>query len=337
MTTNRQITLAKRPEGVPKADDFKLVEGERPEPAEGEFLVRTNYLSVDPYMRGLISGRKSYMEPVEIGGLMPGGTVGAVVASRNAKFKEGDVVSGYWGWQEYAVQDGRGAMRFDTSLAPMSTSLGVLGMPGLTAYFGLLDIGQPKEGDMVFVSGGAGAVGSLVGQIAHIKGCKVAGSAGSDEKTVFMRNECRFDQAFNYKEVDDYGAKLKEICPGGVDVYFDNVGGPLTDAVFDRINMGARIVVCGQIDQYNNMKEEQGPRKLSQLILKCARAEGFLIFQFQDKWKDGIVQMAEWLKEGKLTYRETVVDGIEHAPDAFIGLFRGDNIGKQLVRVAKEG
>ena len=337
MATNRQITLAKRPEGMPKPDDFKLVQAEMPEPAEGQFLVRTNYLSVDPYMRGLISGRKSYMDPVEIGGLMQGGAAGTVLESRNDKFKKGDVVSGYWGWQEYAAQDGRGAMKFDTSLAPMSASLGVLGMPGLTAYFGLLDIGQPKEGETVFVSGGAGAVGSLVGQIAHIKGCKVAGSAGSDEKIAFMRDECKFDQAFNYKDVDDYDAKLKEVCPNGVDVYFDNVGGPLTDAVFDRINTGARIVVCGQIDQYNNMKEEQGPRKLWQLIVKCARAEGFLVFQFQDKWKEGIAQMARWLSEGKLTYRETIVDGLENAPDAFIGLFRGDNIGKQLVRVAPEG
>ena len=258
-TMNRQIVLAARPEGLPKPSDFRLVEAPVPELAEGQFLVKTNYLSVDPYMRGRISEAKSYAEPVQIGEVMVGGTVGTVVESRHPGYRPGEVVVGYWGWQEYAVSDGQGIERFDTSLAPMSTALGVLGMPGMTAYFGLLEIGKPKPGETVFVSGAAGAVGSLVGQIAKIKGCRVVGSAGSQPKVDYLTGELGFDAAFNYKEVKDYAAKLQEVCPNGIDVYFDNVGGPLTDAVFTQINVGARIVVCGQIDQYNATRPPRGP------------------------------------------------------------------------------
>ena len=235
---NRQIVLAARPEGLPKPSDFRLVETPIPELAEGQFLVKTNYLSVDPYMRGRISEAKSYAEPVQIGEVMVGGTVGTVVESRHPGYRPGEVVVGYWGWQEYAVSDGQGVERFDTSLAPMSTALGVLGMPGMTAYFGLLEIGKPKPGETVFVSGAAGAVGSLVGQIAKIKGCRVVGSAGSQQKVDYLIGELGFDAAFNYKDVKDYAAKLQEVCPKGIDVYFDNVGGPLTDAVFTQINVG---------------------------------------------------------------------------------------------------
>ena len=237
-TMNRQIVLAARPEGLPKPSDFQLVETPVPKPNNGQFLVKTNYLSVDPYMRGRISEAKSYAEPVQINEVMVGGTVGTVVESRHPGYQAGEVVVGYWGWQEYAISNGQGVEKFDTSLAPMSTALGVLGMPGMTAYFGLLEIGKPKQGETVFVSGAAGAVGSLVGQIAKIKGCRVVGSAGSQQKVDYVTGELGFDAAFNYKEVKDYEAKLEEVCPNGIDVYFDNVGGPLTDAVFTRSMSG---------------------------------------------------------------------------------------------------
>ena len=335
-TENRQIVLAARPEGLPKPSDFRLVEAPVPEPAAGQFLVKTNYLSVDPYMRGRISEAKSYAEPVQIGQVMVGGTVGTVVESRHPHYQPGDVVVGYWGWQEYAVLTGQDVVRFDTTLAPMSTALGVLGMPGMTAYFGLLEIGNPRPGETVFVSGAAGAVGSLVGQIAKIQGCRAVGSAGSQQKVDYLTGELGFDAAFNYKEVKDYAAKFQEVCPKGIDVYFDNTGGPLTDAAFTQINIGARIVVCGQIDQYNATRPPRGPRLLWHLIVKQARAEGFLVFQFAKRFHEGQQQVAQWIKEGRVKYRESIVDGLEHAPEAFIGLFHGENLGKQLVRVAKE-
>jgi len=337
MAVNRQILLAARPEGLPKESDFRLVAGEVPSPVEGQFLVKINYLSVDPYMRGRIREGKSYAEPVEVGDVMVGGTVGTVVQSRHPHYQPGDVVVGYWGWQEYALSDGKDVHRFDTSLAPMSTALGVLGMPGMTAYFGLLEIGQPKSGQTVFVSAAAGAVGSVVGQIAKLKGCRVVGSAGSQQKVDYLTGELGFDAAFNYKEASDYVAKLQEVCPDGIDVYYDNVGGALTDAVFQHINVGARIVVCGQIDQYNATEPPQGPRLLWHLIVKRARAEGFLVFDFAQRFGEAQGQLAAWLREGKIKYRETVVDGLENAPRAFIGLFGGENLGKQLVRVAEQG
>jgi hypothetical protein len=265
--------------------------------------------------------------------MMPARGVGAVVESKHPDYHPGDVVAGDWGWQEYSMSDGKGVRRVDASLAPISTSLGVLGMPGMTAYFGLLEIGRPKEGETVFISGAAGAVGSLVGQIARITGCRVFGSAGSDEKVAYLLNDLRFDGAFNYKEVRDYTAKLEELCPGGLDIYYDNVGGPVSDAAFGRINVGARIVVCGQISQYNNRTMSRGPRLLWRLVAQRARAEGFMVYQFTDRFPEGRRQMAQWLQEGRVTYRETITDGIENAPKAFIGLFTGQNIGKQLVRV----
>ena len=332
---NRQIILAERPKGMPQEADFKLVETDLPELAEGQFLARTNYLSVDPYMRGLIGGGASYMEPVPVGGVMIGGTVGTVVKSRHVSFREGDEVAGAWGWQEFGVSNGTGVERVEPSLAPVSTALGVLGAPGMTAYFGLLEIARPKAGESVFVSGAAGAVGSLAGQIAKLQGCRVAGSAGSDEKVAHLLNDLHFDAAFNYKPLarGDYYAKVQEACPNGVDVYFDNVGGSITDAVFPQLNVGARVVVCGQIEQYNLTRPAIGPRLLWYLIIKRARAEGFLVFQFADRYREAREQIAQWLRAGKITYRESVVDGLENAPKAFIGLFQGANIGKQLVRV----
>lgn len=336
---NRKIVLAAVPEGIPKESDFSLVETEMPRPGDGEFLVRINYLSVDPYMRGLIRGVPTYREPVRVGDDMVGDTVGTIVESRHPDYREGEVVAGYWGWREYAVSDGsENVRRFDTSLAPMSAAVGVLGMPGMTAYFGLLEIGEPREGETVFVSGAAGAVGSLVGQIAKIRGCRVVGSAGSQAKIDWLLNDLGFDAALNYKDYDcDALAKhLQDLYPDGVDVFFDNTGGHVCDAVFRRINVGARIVVCGQIDQYNATDKVVGPRLLWHLIVKRARAQGFLVFQFADRYAEGMRQMAEWLREGKIKYRETITDGLENAPAAFIGLFTGANTGKQVVRVSEE-
>ena len=331
---NRQITLAARPTGFPKETDFKLVEAPMPMPGQGEFVTRALYISVDPYMLGRMNEGPSYAAPVKLGEVMTGGVVGRIVESRHPQFQAGETVVGLFGWQDYAVSDGKGVMKVDPNLAPISTALGVLGMPGLTAYFGLLDIAQPKAGDTVVVSGAAGAVGSIAGQIAKIKGCRVVGVAGSDDKIAYVVNELGFDAGFNYKTTPDYPAKLRELCPHGIDCYFDNVGGALTDAVLRLINVHARIAICGQISQYNLEKPEMGPRLLSMLLIRQARAEGFLVFQFADRYGEGLRQLAEWLRQGKLKYREQIVEGLENAPRAFMGMLRGENTGKQLVKVA---
>jgi NADPH-dependent curcumin reductase CurA len=335
-TMNRQILLAARPVGFPKESDFKLVESPVPTPGEGQILVRSIYLSVDPYMRGRMNDVKSYAAPVPIGGVMGGGAVGKVIQSSNPAFNEGDIVEGMFGWQDYAVSDGQGVRKIDPALAPISTALGVLGMPGLTAYFGLLEIGNPQPGESVVVSGAAGAVGSLVGQIAKIKGCRVVGIAGADDKISYLTDELGFDGAFNYKTASDYHEKLKELCPKGIDVYFDNVGGEISDAVFRLLNTKARISICGQISQYNLEKPEMGPRLiLTSLLVKQARAEGFLVFQFVDRYPQGITQMAQWLREGKLKYREYIEEGIENTPRAFMAMLKGRNVGKQLLKVSE--
>jgi len=331
---NKQITLAARPVGFPKESDFKLVESPLPTPGPGQMLVRALYLSVDPYMRGRMSSAKSYAAPVELGGVMTGGVVGQVVESRHAQFAAGEIVEGMFGWQQYAASDGKGVRKVDPKLAPISTALGVLGMPGMTAYFGLLEIGKPQAGETVVVSGAAGAVGSLVGQIAKIVGCHVVGIAGTDEKVRYVVEVLRFDSAFNYHSTANYYRRLLELCPQGIDVYFDNVGGAITDAVVRLINVRARLVICGQISQYDLTRPETGPRWLWALIVKQARAEGFLVFQFADRFEEGLRQMARWLQEGKLKYRESVIEGIENAPRAFLGMLKGENIGKQLVKVA---
>ncbi len=333
---NRQVTLAARPVGRPKESDFALVESPIPELEEGQFLIRTIYLSVDPYMRGRMNDRKSYAEPVKLGEVMVGEAVGKVEASKHPKFEVGDIVAGRIGWQEYCVTDGTEIRKVRTGGQPISTALGVLGMPGLTAYFGLLDIANPQPGETVVISGAAGAVGSTVGQIAKIKGCRVIGIAGSDEKVAYLIDELGFDAAFNYKTTDDYIKKLAELCPDGIDVYFDNVGGPLTDAVFPLINVNARVAVCGQIALYNSTELEQGPRLLWKLIEKQARMEGFLVFQFVDRFREAMADLAKWVDEGKIKYRERIDDGLENAPKIFLGLFDGVNTGKQLVRVSQE-
>ena len=331
---NKQITLAARPAGLPTESDFQLVESPIPSPLDGEVLVRGIYLSVDPYMRGRMRDTPSYAAPVGIGEVMVGSVVGEVVESKHPRRRPGDIVEGFLGWQQYAVAKGEDLRPVDPAIAPISTALGVLGMPGLTAYFGLLDIGQPKPGETVVVSGAAGAVGSLAGQIAKIQGCHVVGIAGSDDKVAWLVNDLGFDAAFNYKKTSDYVEKLKQLCPRGIDVFFDNVGGAITDAVFRLINVRARIVICGQISQYNLEEPELGPRLLFQLIIKQARIEGFLVFQFADRYRQGLAQMSTWLKAGQLKYAERITEGIENAPRAFIEMLQGRNTGKQLVKLS---
>jgi NADPH-dependent curcumin reductase CurA len=333
-TVNRQFVLASRPTGLPEESNFKMIETPVPALKDGEFLARAMYLSVDPYMRGRISQARSYAAGVEIGGLMVAGGVARVVESKNANFAVDDIVDVYMGWQEYVVSNGRGMRKLDPSVAPVSTALGVLGATGLTAYFGLLDVCNPKPGETVVVSGAAGAVGSIVGQIAKIKGCTTVGIAGGDDKIEWILKDCGYDAAFNYKTTDNYGAKLKELCPKGIDVYFDNVGGAITDAVFMQINTFARMSICGQISQYCNSKPEMGPRLLGMLIVARARAQGFLITDYMARFGEGLAEMSGWVREGKIKYREDIVEGFENLPKAFIGLFHGENIGKRIVKIA---
>jgi NADPH-dependent curcumin reductase CurA len=322
---------------MPKPSDFRLVESPIPHAGAGEAVVKALYLSVDPYMRGRMTGKNSYAKAVHPGEVLVGGVVGEVVESSDPRIAQGDIVEGMLGWQEYAVAPAKSLRKIDPSQGPISTALYVLGMPGLTAYFGLLDICRPQPGETVVVSGAAGAVGSLVGQIAKIKRCRAIGIAGSDDKVRFTTHDLGFDGGFNYHTTEDYGSKLKDLCPNGIDIYFDNVGGTITDEVIKHINTRARIAVCGQISLYNADKPETGPRWLSQLIVKQAKVEGFLVMQFADRYEEALKQLAAWLRDGKIKYREDVVDGLENAPSAFIGMMQGKNIGKQLVKVAAEG
>jgi NADPH:quinone reductase len=332
-SVNRQFVLASRPAGIPEESNFNLIETPIPALRDGEFLARAMYISVDPYMRGRISQAKSYAAGVEIGGMMVAGGVARIVESKNPNFAVGDIVDPYMGWQEYVVSNGRGLRKLDPAIAPVSTALGVLGTTGLTAYFGLLDVCTPKAGETVVVSGAAGAVGSIVGQIAKLKGCKTVGIAGGDDKIDWILKDCGYDAAFNYKTTENYGAKLKELCPTGIDIYFDNVGGTITDAVFMQINTAARLSICGQISQYNNAKPEMGPRLLGMLIVARAKAQGFLVTDYMPRFGEGLTEMSGWLRDGKLKYREDIVDGFENLPKAFIGLFHGENTGKRIVKV----
>ncbi len=333
MAVNRRIVLAARPEGFPKDSDFRLEETPVPAAADGECVVQAGYLSVDPYMRGRISGRKSYAVPVPIGGVIVGRAAGKVVESRSDRFAAGDYVVGDVGWQEYAALPASGLRKVDPSAAPLSAWVGVLGMPGLTAYCGLLHVAGVKAGETVCVSAAAGAVGSVVGQIAKIKGCRAVGIAGSAEKCRWLRETAGFDAAIDYKAEDVFSA-LKTACPHGIDVYFENVGGPVTDAVFPHLNERSRIAVCGQISQYNAVDAPQGPRLLWHFIVKRIRAEGFLVFDFADRHAEALRDLAAWVGSGEIKYRETIAEGIENAPEAFMSMLRGGNMGKQLVKLS---
>ena len=334
--TNRKFLLAKRPEGTPDRDTFELAEEELPEPDPGEVLVRTRYLSVDPYMRGRMNARESYAKPWAVGEPLQGGVVGEVVASEGTDFEEGDVVAGNLQWADYATARASELQPVDPERGPVSTALGVLGMPGRTAYFGTREVAEPRAGDTFVVTGAAGAVGSVAGQIAKLSGARVVGFTGSDEKVAFLEDELGFDAAINYKETDDYRTALDEATPDGVDCYFDNVGGPITDAVFSKLNVDARVAICGQISLYNAEELPTGPRKLGTLIETRARVEGFLVSDFAPRFEAATRRLGKWVASGEIQYRETITEGLENAPDAFLGLFEGENIGKQLVKVGDE-
>ncbi|SIQ82544.1 NADPH2:quinone reductase/hypothetical protein [Haladaptatus litoreus] len=335
MATNRKYLLSQRPDGTPNRETFELVEEDVPEPGAGEALVRTLYLSVDPYMRGRMRDAESYAEPWDVGDPLQAAVVGEVVESNGAGFEVGQLVAGNLEWADYATASGSALQPVNPDHAPISTALGVLGMPGRTAYFGTREVAEPKAGDTFVVSGAAGAVGSVAGQIAKQSGARVVGFAGSDEKVEFLEDECGFDVGINYKDTDDYGAALDSAAPDGVDVYFDNVGGEITDAVFSKLNVDARVAVCGQIALYNEESVPMGPRKLGKLIESRAQVQGFLVSDFSPRFEQATRQLAKWVSTGELAYRETVTEGLENAPDAFLGLFEGENIGKQLVKVGE--
>ena len=339
MASAQRIVLASRPTGEPKPENFRLEQVEVPAPGPGQVLLRTIWLSLDPYMRGRMSDAASYAAPVQIDQVMEGGTVSEVMASSNPDFKVGDVVLGRAGWQTHFVSDGKGLRKIDPKAAPTSTALGVLGMPGMTAYTGLLDIGKPQQGETVVVAAASGAVGSAVGQIAKIKGARAIGIAGGAEKCKYVREVLGFDDCIDHRD-PEMAAKLKAVCPKGIDVYFENVGGKVFEAVLSLLNPFARIPVCGLIAQYNAFEEEKGGKAMSFLmrnvLTKRLTIRGFIVSDFASRYPDFIADMTKWFAEGKLKHRETVDEGLANAPRAFMGLLRGENFGKQLVRVGPD-
>ena len=336
MPTNTRIVLASRPQGRPSPTDFRIETVEVPALNDGEVLLETLFLSLDPYMRGRMSDAKSYAKPVEIDAVMEGGTVARVAGTRNARFSIGDIVLAHSGWQSFAVSDGAGLRKLDPSAAPVSTALGVLGMPGFTAYSGLLTIGKPKTGETVVVAAASGAVGSVVGQIARIKGARAVGIAGGPEKCAYVRDELGFDAAVDHRS-PDFAAQLEAACPNGIDVYFENVGGHVWDAVFPLLNEFARVPVCGLIAQYNEIEHsgtDRLPTMMRAVLTRSLTIRGFIQREFLDQRAAFYRDMAGWISEGKVHYREDIVDGLENAPGAFAGLLEGKNFGKLLVRVA---
>jgi hypothetical protein len=333
-TKSREVRLASRPAAMPAPEHFEIAETLVPDPGEGEIQVRNLFMSVDPYMRGRMRDVKSYVPPFEVGKVMDGGAVGEVVASRNPRFADGDLVVGMQGWREVFNSDGTGLQKIDKSLGvPPSAYLGVLGMPGLTAYVGLFDIGKLQPGETLMVSGAAGAVGSLVGQLGKTRDCRVVGSAGSPEKVRFLIDELGFDDAFDYRR-ENLNEALARTCPHGVDVYFENVGGALLEAVLLHMRPFGRIPVCGMISQYNESEPAPGPRTLVMVIPRRLRIQGFIVSDHWDRQPAFLAEVAPHVRDGRIRFPETVVSGIENAPDAFIGLFRGENTGKMLVRLA---
>lgn len=330
---NKAILLKNRPSGTPSLEDFSIVEEEQPEVSEGEILLKSRYVSVDPYLRGRMRNEESYIPPFELNEPMESMVIAEVVESKNHHFRKGEFVSGMLKWKQFQVCNGRGLSKVDPEQAPLSAYLGILGLTGLTAYLGLDKIGKPQEGETLVVSGAAGAVGSIVGQIGKIKGCRVVGTAGSDEKISHIKDKFGFDAGINYNSAGDLAAALKEVCPNGVDVYFDNVGGEMLDAVMANVNKNARIVNCGAISLYNETEVPTGPRLEGILIKKTVLMQGFLVRDHAKDFGPAINQLATWLREGSIRYDETIVEGFENIPQAFLDLFEGKNKGKMVVKV----
>jgi hypothetical protein len=338
MAQAKRVVLASRPVGEPKASDFRIEEYALPAPGEGQVLLRTIWLSLDPYMRGRMSDGPSYAAPVPVGGVMEGGTVCEVIASNNPGFAKGDIVLARAGWQTNAVSDGKGLTKIDPKLGPISTAVGVLGMPGMTAYTGLLDIGKPQPNETVVVAAASGAVGSAVGQIAKIKGARAVGIAGGKDKCDYVKRELGFDDCIDHRD-PNLAAKLKDACPKGIDVYFENVGGAVFEAVFPLLNPFARIPVCGLIAHYSDTEAvvpKWASAMMRNVLTKRLTIRGFIVSDFAARHGDFLRDMSGWVREGKIRYRESVTVGLETAPDAFMGLLKGANFGKQLVRVGPD-
>jgi len=330
--TNHTVRLVTRPVGEPKRSDFTFTDEVLPLIQDGEMLVKVEYLSLDPAMRGWMNDAKSYIAPVALNDVMRAGGVGQVIESKHPKFAAGDYVSGMANVQTYCVTDGKGFAKIDSALAPLTTYLNVLGMPGMTAYWGLMDVGQPKPGETLVVSGAAGAVGSTVGQIAKIKGCRTVGIAGGKDKCDYVVNMLGFDACIDYK-ADDVKKALKVNCPGGVDIYFDNVGGDILDAVLTRINLHSRIVICGAISQYNNTEAVKGPANYLSLLVNRARMEGIVVFDYAPRYKEAAIEIGGWLAAKKMVSKEHVVEGIDTFPESLMKLFRGENFGKLVLKI----
>jgi len=330
---NKTILLEKRPIGKPQLSDFKFVSNEVEEITDGEILLKTTYVSVDPYLRGRMNDAKSYVPPFELNKPITSGIVAEVIDSKNAAFKKGDFVVGMLAWKEIQKSNGEGLLKVDASKAPLSAYLGVLGMTGLTAYLGLTEIGKPKKGETLVVSGAAGAVGSVVGQIGKILGCRVIGIAGTEEKVAMLKSNFGFDEAINYKTTKNMAAAIKEAAPNGVDVYFDNVGGPISDAVLFNINQFARMIICGAISIYNNTELPKSVSVQPFLIKNSALMQGFIVSNYTRKFPEAMGKLSQWLSEGKLTYTETIVAGFDNIPQAFIDLFAGKNKGKMIIKI----
>jgi len=327
---NHLITLVQRPVGPAKKEDFDYVIQETQEPSDGQFLVENKYLSLDPAMRGWMNAGTTYMPGVALGGVMRGFATGQIIKSRHQDYKEGDFITGLFGVQKYAVSDGKGTTYIGQTEMPLSYHLGVLGMPGMTAYFGLLEKGRPTEGEKVLVSGAAGIVGSTVGQIAKIKGCTVIGTAGTDEKCAYL-SECGFDRAINYKK-GDIGQQIKDACSEGINIYYDNVGGPMLDLALGNLARGARVVICGAISQYNK-PEIYGPKNYMKIVTARGTITGIIVFDYFDQYAKAISDMSQWISDGKIKVKEHIVEGIETFPAALSMLFDGSNFGKLILKV----
>ena len=333
---NREVRLKSRPNGIPQAEHFEIVQAALAKPGDGQVVVQNLFLSVEPAMRGWVNSVGNYSEPVPLGGVMRSFAVGRVVDSRSADFAVGDVVTGMFGWQQYAVIDAAKVQRKVADLdLPISTALGVLGLNGITAYFALLDLGQPKPGNTVVVSTAAGSVGSCVGQIAKLKGCRTVGIAGGPEKVELCRSEFGYDAAIDYR-AGDLDAAIAQACPNGVDVYFDNTSGAISDAVLKHLAVGARVIVCGTASVASWDPPPMGPRVERHLLVKRARMQGFLVFDYAERYPEALRSLTEWVRSGSIRYREDILEGIEQAPDAIAGLYRGENLGKRIIRVARD-